>query len=346
MAREHEKLGLGIVGAGMGAKPHALALNALKDRITVRGVWRRDPGALAEFCEQYGFPAAQSYEAILADPAIGAVLVLTPPNAREEIVAAAAAAGKHVLMEKPVERSTAAAQRVVDICEKAGVTLGIIFQHRFRAASIALARKIESGEMGRLQMVHLVVPWWRPQEGYYDKPGRGTFAQDGGGVLITQAIHSLDLMLSMTGPVKAVTALAATTGLHRMETEDFVAGGLEFANGAVGSLMATTACFPGSAESLVLGFDKASAILAGGTLTLNWMDGRIETIGEQTNSSGSGADPMAFPFDWHLAQITDFVKALRDGRQPRSTGHSALGVHRLIDALIASSREGRRVQVD
>lgn len=338
------KFGLGVVGAGMAAKPHALALNALKDRIDVRGVWRRDAAALKEFCDLYDFPAAKSYEAMLADPDLDAVLILTPPNARETLVAAAAAAGKHVLMEKPVERTTEAAARIVEICDKAGVTLGIIFQHRFRAASKALADRVASGELGKLFAAHLVVPWWRPQQGYYDKPGRGTFAQDGGGVLITQAIHSLDLMLSLTGPVNSVTALAATTGFHQMETEDFVAGGLEFANGAVGGLMATTAFFPGGAESISLNFEKASATLAGGNLNLKWFDGREENIGEASNSGG-GADPMAFPFDWHMAQIKDFADAVEEGRQPVSTGHSALAVHKLIDALIASSREGRRVNL-
>ncbi|NGP17076.1 Gfo/Idh/MocA family protein [Devosia aurantiaca] len=344
MANEQRRFGLGVVGAGMAAKPHALALNALRDRIDVRGVWRRDRAALDAFCAQYDFSVAQSYEALLADPDIDAVLILTPPNAREELVAAAAAAGKHVLMEKPVERTTGAALRIVETCERADVTLGIIFQHRFRAASMALAEKVRGGAFGPLRAVHLVLPWWRPQAGYYDKPGRGTLAQDGGGVLITQAIHALDLMLSLTGPVKAVTALAATTGLHQMETEDLVAGGLEFANGAVGGLIATTANFPGGAESLTLNFAGASAVLTGGTLTVHWHDGRVETEGEQS-ASGGGADPMAFPFDWHMAQIAEFADAVTFERQPVSTGRTALEVHRLIDALIWSGREGRRVDV-
>ncbi|MEQ9635452.1 MAG: Gfo/Idh/MocA family oxidoreductase [Devosia marina] len=345
MADEHGKFGLGVVGAGMGAKPHALALNALKDRISVRGVYRRNREQLDQFCREYDLPAAASYEALLEDPSVDAILVLTTPNAREELVAAACKAGKHVLMEKPVERSTEAAQRIVETCASAGVTLGVIFQHRFRAASQALAQKVASGELGTLKAAQLVVPWWRPQQGYYDQPGRGTFAQDGGGVLITQAIHSLDLMLSLTGPAKAVTAMTATTGLHRIETEDFVAGGLEFVNGAVGGLIATTANFPGGPESLTLNFDKASATLTGGVLTLNWLDDRTETLGEEASTSGGGADPMAFPFLWHQAQIADFAEAVQAGRQPVSTGHTALNVHRLIDALIRSGKEGKRVAV-
>lgn len=336
--------GIGIVGAGMASKPHALALKALADRIAVRGVYRRDRSKLEAFCAEYGFPPAESYEAMLADPGVDAILILTPPNAREALVAAAAKAGKHVLMEKPVERTTAAAKRIVEVAEAAGVRLGIIFQHRFRAASQKLAALLAEGTLGPLQAVQVTMPWWRPQN-YYDQPGRGTYAQDGGGVLITQGIHTLDLMLSLTGPVDAVQAIAATTGLHRMETEDFVGAGLRFANGATGALMATTAFYPGGTEAIVLACSKAIATLSGGVLTLDWLDGRTESFGEEKTGTGGGADPMAFPSDWHKAQIAEFVEAVEADRDPLSNGRTALRVHRLIDALIASSREGRRVTV-
>lgn len=338
------RFGIGIVGAGMAARPHALALKALAGRIEVRGVYRRDAAALAAFCAEYGFPPAQGPEALLADERLDALLVLTPPNAREALVAAAARAGKHVLMEKPVERTMAAAERIVTSCETAGVRLGIIFQHRFRPASQKLGERIGEGALGALRAVHLSVPWWRPQS-YYDQPGRGTLAQDGGGVLLTQAIHALDLMLSLAGPVASVSAIAATTGMHRMETEDFVGAGLRFANGAAGALMATTALYPGGAETLVLGCEKATATLRAGTLSLDWLDGKQETFGAQQGASGGGADPMAFPFDWHKAQIEEFVDAVQAGRDPVSNGRTALEVHRLIEALLRSSREGRRVEV-
>jgi UDP-N-acetyl-2-amino-2-deoxyglucuronate dehydrogenase len=342
MSGAQQRFGLGVVGAGMGAKPHALALQALAGSIEVRGVYRRNRAELDSFCQTYGFPAAESYEALLADPAVEAILILTTPNAREELVAAAARAGKHVLMEKPVERSLAAAERIVASCDQAGVTLGIIFQHRFRRASRYLAEAVAENRYGRLEAVHLVVPWWRPQAGYYDQPGRGTLAQDGGGVLITQAIHSLDLMLSLCGEVGAVTAMARTTRLHQMETEDFVSAGLEFANGAVGAVMATTASFPGGPESLTLNFAHATATLTAGNLTVRTMAGETITEGE-ASQGGGGADPMAFPFDWHAAQIAEFADAVRHDRQPLSTGHSALHVHRLIDAMMVSAREGKRV---
>lgn len=339
-----KRFGLGVVGAGMGAKPHALALQALASSIDVRGVYRRNRSELETFCQTYGFPTADSYEAILADPQVEAVLILTTPNAREELVAAATKAGKHVLMEKPVERTLAAAERIVATCDAAGVKLGIIFQHRFRRASRYLAEAVAENRYGRLEAVHLVVPWWRPQAGYYDQPGRGTLAQDGGGVLITQAIHSLDLMLSLCGEVDAVTAMARTTRFHQMETEDFVSAGLEFANGAVGAVMATTASFPGGPESLTLNFAHATATLTAGNLTVRTMAGETIAKGE-ASQGGGGADPMAFPFDWHASQIAEFADAVRHDRQPLSNGHTALRVHRLIDAMMVSAREGRRVVV-
>ena len=338
------RFGIGVVGAGMGAKPHALALQSLANDIAVLGVYRRDPAQRAEFCKTYGFPEADSYEALLADPRLDAVLVVTPPNAREAIVAAAARAGKHVLLEKPVERTLAAAERIVGLADDAGIKLGVVFQHRFRRASRYLAEAVAENRYGRLEAVHLVVPWWRPQAGYYDQPGRGTLAQDGGGVLITQAIHSLDLMLSLCGEVAAVTAMAKTTRLHQMETEDFVSAGLEFADGAVGAVMATTASFPGGPESLTLNFAHATATLTAGNLTIRTMSGETITEGE-ASQGGGGADPMAFPFDWHAAQIADFVAAVREGREPLSNGHTALRVHRLVDAMTVSAREGRRVLV-
>jgi predicted dehydrogenase len=343
MSRER-KLGIGIVGAGNAAIPHAMAFADLHSEIDVRGVAGRDPEKLAAFAGRFGFPVAPNLETLLADPALDALLIVTPPDARLPLVRAAAAAGKHILMEKPVERTSEAAAEIVALCRAADVRLGIVFQHRFRANSLKARELVEGGSLGRIGAVYAVVPWWRPQS-YYDQPGRGTYARDGGGVLISQAIHPLDLMLSLAGPVDEVQALAGTTILHSMESEDFATAGLRFANGALGSLMATTASFPGDAECLVLVCDNATMRLAGGTLDLRWRDGRLESFGEAA-ATGGGADPMAFPHDWHREQWRDFIAAIRDGRAPLSNGDTALRVHRLIDALLASSRNGTVTKVE
>ena len=198
--------------------------------------------------------------------------------------------------------------------------------------------------LGPLVAVETNVPWWRPQA-YYDEPGRGTYARDGGGVLISQAIHTLDLMLTLTGPVSDVTAMCVTTAHHRMEAEDFVIAGLRFTNGAAGQLFATTAGFPGAGETITLHCRDASARLGAGILKIDWLDGRSESSGESL-ASGAGADPMAFASDWHRLVIEDFADAVSTGRPPLVPGRSALAVHALIEAIERSGRTGTRVEVE
>jgi len=164
-------------------------------------------------------------------------------------------------------------------------------------------------------------------------------------VLISQAIHSLDLMLSLLGPVGEVAAITGTTGLHRMESEDFVGGGLRFENGAMGSLTATTASYPGCPETLTLVGTKATATLTGGELTFDHQDGHQEKIGE-TTGSGGGVDPMAFPHDWHQRLIEAFLDALDENQEPSPNGREALDVHRLIDALLLSANEKRHIKLE
>lgn len=332
-----------VIGLGMGAGPHLRSLLDLSDRIEVAGAFSRSPEKRRACAERFGLPVTGDLDALLADPSVSAVVLVTPPNARLEIVERCAAAGKHILMEKPVERTTEAASRIVETCRTAGITLGIVLQHRFRRNAERLADLLREGALGEVAAVHLAVPWWRGQ-GYYDEPGRGTLARDGGGVLISQAIHALDLATSLLGPVVEVTALAATTRLHLMESEDFVAAGLMFEGGIPGALMATTALYPGEAERLVVAGTRATASLETGRLALAFHDGRQDMF-EETGGTGGGADPMAFPHHWHLALHRDFFDALDAGRAPRVPGIEALKVHRLIDALLRSAREGRAVTV-
>lgn len=336
-------ISVAVVGLGMASKPHLAALRQLEGPIRIAGLYTRNAERLAGQVEATGWPAYHSVKAICQDPNVDAVILITPPNARKDLTTKFTRAGKHILMEKPLERDLPRAEQLVDLCEAAGVTLGVVLQHRFRAGSVALAQLVRSGRMGQIRAVRLALPWWRDQS-YYDAPGRGTYAQDGGGVLITQAIHALDLMLSVTGKAKDVQALSATTDLHQMEAEDFATAGIVFASGAVGSIVATTAAFPGSQESLVIDADNGSVALTGGELVVHWRDGSSETVGELT-STGGGSDPMDFPCDWHRDLISDFADALREARPPRITGRAALEVHKLIAAIELSAREGRRVQV-
>ena len=331
-----------IIGLGMAVTPHAKSLLDLRDRVEVAAAFSPTAGRRDAFAERFGLPVTGDLDGIIEDPSIDYAVLLTPPNARADFVRRLAAAGKHVLMEKPVERTTMAAEEIVAAAERAGVTLGIVLQHRFRAVAERLGERLASGALGTLAAATITVPWWREQ-GYYDEPGRGTWARDGGGVLISQAIHTLDLALSFTGPVDEVVAVAGTTSLHRMEAEDFVAAGIRFASGAHGALMATTAFYPGAPERIELACSHAGAALGPGGVSIHYRDGREEAFGE-TQGSGSGADPMDFPHDAHRALHADFIDALEDGRAPRVTGRDALEVHRFIDALVAAARDGTAVR--
>lgn len=330
-----------LIGAGMVADMHVAAIKATGGLVTLGGVYaRRDEQAQA-FAARHQTRVYPSVASLAQDPQIAFVIVLTPPDARAEIVETLIAAGKPILLEKPIERSFKAAAALVEMA--APVPLGVVLQHRMRPAARHLAGLLEQGALGRIASVEVTVPWWREQS-YYDAPGRGSFARDGGGVLITQAIHTLDLMLHLAGPVSSLQALSAQSGLHRMEAEDFVNAGLRFASGAVGSVMASTASFPGRDEQIVLNCEKASAVLSPGALDLFWQSGEVEHLGAPA-SGGGGADPMAFSADWHSAVIRDFANALTQSRPPAITGEDGLAVHALIDAMQMSSRAGRVVEL-
>ncbi len=331
-----------VIGAGMVAATHVAAL---RDAAGVRlhGVWSRTAARAEALAKPEGAKVYASLDAVAADAEVDFVIVLTPPNARVALVETLVAAGKPILMEKPVARDGTEARALVETCEKAGVPLGIVFQHRMREASLAATNLVASGALGALGLVEIAVPWWRGQS-YYDEPGRGTYARDGGGVLISQAIHTIDLALSLTGAVASVQAMTATTRFHEMEAEDLAVAGLRFENGSVGSLTATTASFPGGAEWIRLHYDRASLHLEAGVLTVSHRDGRVETHGAK-GGTGGGADPMAFTHAWHQGIIEDFAEALRQGRDPVVTGRAALAAHALIDAITQSARSGQVTEV-
>lgn len=338
------RLRIGIVGLGMAVTPHAKGLVDLQDQIEVAGAYSPSPERRAAFGARFPFPLCDDLEALLADESVTAMLVLTPANTHLDVARRCAQAGKHILLEKPLEITTARAQDLIATCRAAGVTLGIVLQHRFKPAAVALAEHLASGRMGEIVGCSTVIRLWRPQS-YYDEPGRGSFARDGGGVLLSQGIHTLDLMLSLAGPITEVGGYALTSPVHRMETEDMVCAAVRFANGAVGTIDATTAAYPGFPERIELICRNATASLVGTALDIAWHDGTRTTMDPDRSAGGTGADPMAFPHDYHRAVIADFAEAIRQKRSPRITGEEALRVHHLIDALIAAGQSSGRVMV-
>ena len=338
------RLRLAVIGAGLCAAPHFQSLEDLASEAEVVWVYGRSAERLATARIPKGARPTTRIEDILDDATVQAVLVLTPANTHLDIVQRVASTGKHILVEKPLEIDLNRSNALVETCEANGVTLAIMLQHRLREAALGLATWIRSGELGALVSATASVRWWRPQS-YYNEPGRGTLARDGGGVLITQAIHTLDLLLSLTGLPESVTGLANTSPVHTMEGEDTAAALLHYAGGAVAVVQATTAAYPGFPERIELNFTQGTATLESETLQLAFVNGKTLALGTH-EASGGGANPMGFDHGAHRAVLQDFIRAVQNARAPAVSGRSALDVQRVIEAIMTSSRTGSTVRLD
>jgi predicted dehydrogenase len=319
-----------LVGLGMAVTPHAKSLLDLRDRVDVAYAYSPSEGRRSAFAQRFPFPLCDRLETILEDRSVDAVLILTPPNTHLDLVSRFARSGKHILLEKPLEISTARAQELVE--KASGVKLAMVLQHRFRPAAEKLRELLPS--LGKIVSASASIPNWRPQS-YYDQPGRGTRARDGGGVLLTQGIHTLDLLLSFAGEAAEVRGFSTTTPVHRMETEDLVCAAVRWKSGALGVVQATTCAYPGFAERIELVGTRGTALLEGTSLQMRMHDGEELNLKTEAGAGGTGADPMAFPHDWHRGVLADFLDALESDRAPRVSGAEALRVHRFIDALLA-----------
>ncbi len=337
------RLRLAVIGAGLGSAPHFRSLEDLANEVDVAWVYGRSAERLAVLAAPHGAQKTTQLNDILGDAGVKAVLVLTPANTHLEIVQRVALAGKHVLVEKPLEINLVRANTLVDACDACGVTLGIMLQHRLRESALALTALIKTGELGRLVSALASVRWWRPQS-YYDEPGRGTIARDGGGVLMTQAIHTLDLLLALIGLPERVTGITGTSPLHDMEGEDAAAALLHYAGGAVAVVQATTAAYPGYPERIELNFTLGTATLESGLLQVAFINGKTLVLG-RPETSGGGANPMGFDHAAHRAVLQDFVRAVQSGTAPAVTGRSALDVQQVIEAIMRSSHNADTVQL-
>ena len=334
-----------LIGMGMVAQTHVLALRDNGIGARLMGVLGRDSVRTDAFCgaaeETLGHPVATFTSltgALTQKPDMA--IVITPPNARLDIARALVSAGVPTLMEKPVERTLDGARKIVSLYHRNRVPLAVCFQHRTRQAARALKEQLDEGELGDVVHIEMRVPWWRDQH-YYDEPGRGTYERDGGGVMINQAIHTLDLGLWLAGPVARVQAMMRTSSLHDMEGEDIAAGLMVFQSGATGVLSASTTTYPGAAESINITTTQAQASLCGDTLRIDWRDGRSKDMRPEGDAAtGGGANPMAFTHDWHRSVIEDFVTSVRDNRLPLAPPQEALHVHAVIDAMERAARSG------
>ena len=330
-------IGVGLIGLGMAVKPHITSLRELETEGRVRvvgGFSPSQPRRLA-FAQTWGAPVFERQEDLLAAPGLDLILILTPPGTHLPIAEAVAAAGKHILVEKPVEFTVLRGEALAAAAEAAGVRCAVCLQHRFRPASLHLKSLLNAGELGQILSASASVRWWR-DDAYFRQPGRGMRVRDGGGVLLSQAIHTLDLLLHLVGPHQDVTGFATTSPLRAIDTEDVAAAAIRFQSGAIGVLDATTVARPGYPERIEIAGTRGSAVLETFQLTVNRAQGAPEIIGSR-QSGGGGADPMAFDHGPHRAVISEMLDAIEQGRDPSNNARSALHVQRLIEAWLADA---------
>ncbi len=325
-----------LIGLGLAAGPHVASLKDLSGRATVGCGFSREPARREAFAATTGATVSGALDAIFADRTIDVVAILTPPASHLELVERACVAGKHILLEKPLDITTARSEQLVMAIERAGVAASVMLQHRFKPSARRLAAVLAEGMLGTVIGLSTRAPLWRPQS-YYDMAGRGTRARDGGGVLLSQAIHTIDLMRSLCGPVARVCGFAREGAGHRMETEDIASAALRFDNGAIGTVDATTCAYPGSLERIEIIGTLGTATLAGTGLTLRWQDGRSEDLDPDDFPGGTGADPMAFSHAFHRGVWEDFLDAIDEKRAPAITPRDALQTHYLIEAMLQSA---------
>ena len=344
-------IGFGIVGTGSIARHQAAAMAELEGAAAV-AVLSRDQGRAGAFAEEFGTEPYVDLDAFLTDPDLNAVSVCTPSGAHLEFIEAAARAGKHVIVEKPIEISAERCDRIVEIAESAGVAVAGIFQSRYYDNAREVKRAVEHGRFGRFTMGDAYVKFYRTQD-YYDSGGwKGTIALDGGGALMNQGIHAVDLLLWLMGPVARVHARTKILGHERIEVEDTAVATLEFENGALGVIEGSTATYPGLLKRVEISGTAGTAVIEEEDLR-TWQfaeegpeDDEIRHAYSAATSSGGGAsDPMAIDTTAHARQLADFVDAIEHGRPPEVDVHEARRAVDLILAVYESARTGRSVEV-
>ncbi len=279
------------------------------------------------FAAEYGCKAYTSLGDMLADPDVHIVNVCTPSGAHRDLAVQAANAGKHVVVEKPLEITLARCDDIINACEKNGVRLCAIFPSRFSPVNLALKAAVDNGRFGRLTLADTYVKWWRTQE-YYDSGGwRGTWGMDGGGAYMNQAIHQVDQLYWLMGDVVEVNGMTDTLAHERIEVEDVGVATLRFANGAIGVIEATTAAWPGLLKKTEIHGTTGTAIVEQDDV-VRWEfadeDPQDAQVREQfqpgSSNTGGAADPKAISHEGHRAQLADFVEAIQQNKPAQVDG--------------------------
>lgn len=337
------KTGFGIIGCGTISDWHAGAIKSIGSASLI-GFTDINEGARRAFADKYNARAFEDIEQLLEDEEIDVVCICTPSGLHAPLAIKAANAGKHIIVEKPMALNLEEADRVIEACEKNKVKAAVISQLRFSEAVAKLKAAVEENILGKLIMGDIYMKYYRSQE-YYDKGGwRGTWKMDGGGALMNQGIHGIDLLQYIMGPVKSVYAHTRTLA-RKIEVEDTAAALLEFQNGALGLVQGTTCIYPGSPRRLEVCGDKGTIVLEEDSIVSWAVEGRespSDALAART-ASRSANDPTAFCIEGHVKQISDMIEAVKENRRPMVDQFEGRKPLEIIMAIYESSKTGKTV---
>lgn len=334
----------GIIGTGMIADFHAQAIQSLENARLV-GVCSSDPSNAIAFAKKFSCKAFSNYSEMLRSDEIDIVAIATPSGSHMEPAVEAAQRGKHVLCEKPMEISLERIDAMISAHKKSGTYLGGIFNYRYSDSVALLKKAIKEDRFGKLSFVSVHVPWWRSDE-YYQSKWRGTWKLDGGGALMNQSIHMVDLLQYLAGPLISLQASIATIG-HDIEVEDTAAAVVKFENNALGSIYGSTASFPGQFRRIEITGTKGTAIMVDDAISVwQFADQKEEDVeilnGIVGPSGGGGAsDPASISYLFHKKNIAAFMAAIESGEPFEIDGAEARKAVEIILAIYTSAKEGK-----
>ncbi len=338
------KLGFGIIGAGAICPLHLAAIERCEGA-ELAGVADVSAERARSVGEAHQVPWHTDYHDLLRDPNVDVVCVLTPSGLRAPVCVDAARAGKHIVAEKPLEVTLDRVDSIIDECDAAGVNLAVIFQLRFLPGVQEVAKAVFEGRLGKPVLGDAYVKWFRSQDYYDSATWRGTWALDGGGALMNQGIHYIDLLQWFLGPTRSVYGHVATLVRERIEVEDTAVACLTFESGALGVIEACTSANVGRPARLELRGEKGTVVLEDGNVVF-WDICGEEPFAAPHVDTGSGAThPMAITSVGHEAQIRDMVVAINESRAPVVDGREARKAIEIISAIYKSSESGQPVSL-
>ncbi|MBM3996135.1 MAG: Gfo/Idh/MocA family oxidoreductase [Planctomycetes bacterium] len=346
-------LGFAIVGCGMIARFHARALADVPNTKVTALVSRSAASAQKMKDElKLSCDIATDLDTALKREDVDVVIITTPSGAHMEPAVASANAGKHVVVEKPLEITLERCDRIIEACAKNKVQLCTIFPSRFGDAAMELHKAVGAGRFGRLTLGETTCKWWREQS-YYDLGGwKGTQALDGGGALMNQAIHNVDLLLWMMGDVTHIMGFTTMLAHERIEVEDTAVACLRFKSGALGVIQATTSIWPGLPKTIAVHGDQGSVVIEQDDL-LRWDfksakaedDAIRQRFAQKVGASGGSSNPASISHIGHARQLADFVSAIQTGRAPLVDGREGRKAVEVILGIYASNRTGKCVAI-